>query len=470
MENDQSRITSKAKQLLNRWNKFSAQEPHRSGLIMSNLEGVFTTAYVILTTGAYLTGYAIYLGLNDFHLGLLAAIPSIAYIPSLLSAHLAQKIGARKPIVLFATIMGRVQWIPMLLLAYISVSKEFRVWGFIIITLICSLLAGMCISLWQDWMSALTHRQIRGRYYGRRNALLNVSSIFSMLFAGWILDYFKHNNYELGGYTAIIIIALALGSLSCIALKYQYEPKLHAIEEKAFVKNFLKPLKDVDYRNILYGFAVLYFSLGISGAFFTAHMLKYLKQSYTEISYFNIYSLVIGIFFNWQWGRIMDKSGLRSVLIVNVILLAFAPFVWMLTLNGIFFVWLVWALVGMGWSGFGIAAFNLPFALSPKEGRSYYLGIYNIVIGVFFFIGSVIGGIIAERLQKVNFNIWFVHITNYNILFFISGIGRFASIYYFLKIKEVKDKGVLYLITFTSSIVYSKIISATKMALFIKDE
>jgi len=47
----------------------------RTGLKISVWEGSFATVHVTLTSCAFLIGYALLLGVNDFQLGLLAALP-----------------------------------------------------------------------------------------------------------------------------------------------------------------------------------------------------------------------------------------------------------------------------------------------------------------------------------------------------------------------------------------------------------
>jgi hypothetical protein len=39
-------------------------------------DGIFATVFATLTSGVFLTGFAIYLGMDEFAIGLLAAIPA----------------------------------------------------------------------------------------------------------------------------------------------------------------------------------------------------------------------------------------------------------------------------------------------------------------------------------------------------------------------------------------------------------
>ena len=47
----------------------------KTDLKNSMYDGAFANAFAALTGGVFLTGFAIYLGMNEFWIGLLAAMP-----------------------------------------------------------------------------------------------------------------------------------------------------------------------------------------------------------------------------------------------------------------------------------------------------------------------------------------------------------------------------------------------------------
>jgi MFS family permease len=447
--------------------KSTFQSDVRQGMLMANVEGMFATVFYILVSGAFLTGYALYIGMNDFHLGLLGAIPAFAIIPGLFGAYAAEGMRSRKKVTIPAVTLNRLLWIPLILLLFVKMSVSAKVWIFLMIYLSAAMVGAMCVSPWQSWISDLVPEQIRGRFFGQRNRILNVASICTLLLGGWLLDGFKGAGRELYGYVTILSAAVVFAGFGIYALHKQYEPPMHPLPTPGFWENFLRPLKDKDYKKVVAAFMVLQFSLGLSAAFFSAYMLKYLNMSFSQISFFTIYSLVLAMFFNPFWGQIVDVVGLRPVLLVNLILVAIIPIIWVFTLStGSGMLWLVWTLVGVGWCGFDLAAFNLPFALSPKQGRTYYLGVLSIANGGAFFLASIIAGAVVQNLQGLNLHLGPFRIVHYHVLFIASGIGRFISALLFLRVKEGKSKGVLYTVQFTSSIVYTKLMTAGKIVLF----
>lgn len=439
----------------------------RQGMLVANVEGMYATIYLILVSGAFLTGYALYLGMNDFHIGLLGAIPAVSNVPAIFSAYWAERIGSRKRIIIPAVTFSRFLWIPLLILPFVFESNTAKVWIFLLIYLVSSLSAGICNNIWQSWVSDIVPEKIRGRFWGRRNSILSLASIVTLLIGGFVLDAFKWGGLELYGYITLFGIAVIFAGLSSYMLKKQSEPIMEPLESHNLLENILKPFRDSEYRKVVLGFSIFNFALGIGGAFYAAYMLEFLEMTYTEISLFTIYSLVVGIFFNLFWGKVMDKVGLKPVLLITLVIIFFLPLLWTICLTtGNWLQWIIWALVAIGWSGFNLSAFNLPFSLSPKQGRSYYLGVLHICSGAMFFVSSVIAGIVAERLAGMDFAFHGIRIIHYHFLFITSSVGLLAAGLLLMRVRQTKDLGVLYTFAFTSNIVYSKFMTARKIVLF----
>ena len=72
----------------------------RRALRLWTLEGCVATVQISLTSGAFQTGFALFLGCSPFWLGALGGIPALAGLVQLLSSYLAQRYGERKPLVM----------------------------------------------------------------------------------------------------------------------------------------------------------------------------------------------------------------------------------------------------------------------------------------------------------------------------------------------------------------------------------
>src|SRR5882672_9442416 len=69
------------------------------GMRLSIWDGAFATVHGSLTAGAFLTGFALWLGANDLALGLLTAIPTFAGLVQIVASYFGQRPGPRRPFV-----------------------------------------------------------------------------------------------------------------------------------------------------------------------------------------------------------------------------------------------------------------------------------------------------------------------------------------------------------------------------------
>jgi hypothetical protein len=77
-------------------------------------DGIFATVFATLTRGVFLTGFAIHMGMNEFAIGLLAAIPYAATLFQLPASIMITRTGQRKGVTIFNAACGRLTWLLIL--------------------------------------------------------------------------------------------------------------------------------------------------------------------------------------------------------------------------------------------------------------------------------------------------------------------------------------------------------------------
>ena len=80
------------------------------GLRLSTVEGCMSSAQAQLTSGAFQTGFALFLGCSAFWLGVLGGIPALAGLVQLFSSFLAQRYGERKALIAWFSTISRLLW------------------------------------------------------------------------------------------------------------------------------------------------------------------------------------------------------------------------------------------------------------------------------------------------------------------------------------------------------------------------
>jgi len=432
---DEVHLTQEATAALRRW------------LCLFSWEGALANVFIILTGGAFLTNLALILGANDFAIGLLGAIPFLAQTAQLSTAYFIDLTGNRKGVTIWGAIIGRQIWWLMVPLLFLS--GQWRLTAFLIIVVIASVSIMISTPGWMAWISDLVPEKIRGRYFGRRSSAIAVSTISVAMAGGIILDRFRTLERESLGYVVIVATGCLFALLAVLLLRRLPDPNGRPARRSFHWADILEPLHDLNYRHLLKVFFVWNMSIGISAAFFAAHMLTNLQMSLTQISLYSCAFSLAAVFTNRPWGKIIDRFGSKPVIVFCGLGIAAVPLIWLLPRPG--FLWILWfeaVYSGMLWTGFNLAAFNIPIATSPREQRAGYLAMFSVITGLGFFIASLLGGALAESLSFLHWQVGEQTIVNYHILFVISSLMRLLSAFLFMSFHEPGEKSLSIMINF----------------------
>ena len=435
------------------------KEQLEKGLRISILEGSFAAIFLALTTGPFLAGYALFLGANDFQLGLVAAFPFLAQAFQLLGALGVEKFKQRKKFNLFGSILFRSIFLIFVFLPFFPQSQKVKIVIFLLFLSLSSAIANLVAVAWLSWMSDLVPEQRRGRYFGFRNTVLGFITMGANFAGAKIIDYFKADGSKIGFYlphfihgylqenpagfafSVIFLLAVFSAWVAASFLSRQPEPKMVTHPEPSLRSTLKIPLSDKNFRRLIYFFIYWSFVTGISAPFWTPHMLRNLHLDFYLISLFSILTGVISLFIQPLWGKAIDRYGNKPVLIFNVCFIFLIPFLWLFaTPRFIFPLWIDALMGGIFWSGFTLASFNVVLALSPQQGRVYYLAAVAAINGLILFLASVLGGIIAQHLSGFRLAFKGQTFVNFHILFVISGLGRIFGLLFLKKLFEPKSR------------------------------
>ena len=100
------------------------------------------------------------------------------------------------------------------------------------------------------------------------------------------------------------------------------------------------------------------------------------------------------------WGRLADRIGNRPVLLVNCLLTALSPLLWLCTDSSQLSVWLLLPLLhilqGGTFAALELSTTNIQMELAPPARQSGYFAIAAATIGIMGALGTTRGGILAE--------------------------------------------------------------------------
>jgi MFS family permease len=378
----------------------------------------------------YFPPFALALGASTAQIGLLTSIPNLATAASQLEANqVLQKLGSRKRLFVLAALLQAASILP---LVYIALRPgEDRIWWLIAVVSAFALFGGLASPAWGGLMSELVPARLRGRYFGRRNALAGLVAAAAALAAGTLLLFMPGKT--LLGFAIIFAAGFLCRVISGLLFSRVYEPPATTTNVAAG-RGPAPATPPVDRRNLwnflLFVFAVN-FVVSMAGPFFAVYQLKELQYNYLTYSLLSGVYLVTSLVAMARWGRRADRFGNLKAIWAASLVLPVLPFLWALH-PGPLYLGLVQALSGFAWAGFTLCLANFVFDAAPGTASFTWFGRLNAALALAVFAGGIVGGFLVGHLP---------HLFGSQLiaLFFLSGLLRLVMVLLLLpRVHEVR--------------------------------
>ena len=428
------------------------------------VEGSVATIWGTFVGGAFQTGFALYLGCSEFIIGALAAIPAFAGLLQLFSSYYAQRYGNRKQIVIWSAIVGRLLWIPMLLIPF-TLPKPLWVGVFLILTVLSNALLNIGGPLWTAWISDLVPRDYRGRYFGQRNMYAGLVGMIASIVGGLFIDHATKQATMSQPVAFGILFAVASVFACCSFFLGSRSPDVEQPKGNAAdapvaggaLRYYASPFQDRNFRSIMLYNAILAVATGVAGQFFTVYQLKFLRYDYTVMQLLGAVASLAGLGTMPLWGYLADKYGNKPILaICNVMVLA-APFMWLATTPDNFpGLWTVAEgghvivsfskldicalnlISGAAWAGVGLTQFNMMIGLAPPEKRTVYVSAVSATTGIVGGVAPLLGGAIITAMAETHFPAHGLARNAYHVVFLVSAFFRAIAL---LLLQPIREEG-----------------------------
>jgi len=413
------------------WQRTRVSELRKS-LRVSTVEGVFATIHVALTQGLFLTHYTIRLGCPDWLLGVIEALPFLCTGFAFLSPMLVRRLRSRMAVVRTFALLHRAAWLVLVMLLFAGLPERLNHIILVLTLLLANAAAVVAGNAWLAWMADLVPPAIRGSYYGRRNAALGAVSLAMMLFGSFVLTWWKNRDDIEVGFACCFIFAVVAALVSARTLTLQFEPEAPRPNTRRTVfQTIAEVWKLPMVRDVSRFIMVWQFCLGLSAAYFGAHMVRVLKMSPFEMGLFGVIQSVAALLSTPTWGRLDRKLGSRAVLSGCGVMIGVHIFPWLMTSEQLVWpVYIVAVIGGFAWAGFNLSWFNFTQSLGQADLRQHTFGVIGFFQGTAFFVGSILGGVVLHFLPDQLFG-WSVGpwvFVNYFLIFAVSSFGRLGAL------------------------------------------
>ncbi|MDW8033396.1 MAG: MFS transporter [Nitrososphaerota archaeon] len=340
---------------------------------------------------------------------------------------LTDSIGRKVPIIVLTSLFASLIWIPI---ALVTEPKTF-----IFLIALQFLLASASVPAWNALIRESTKAHLRSLIISNINIASLTGSLLATLFSGWLIDVSR------GEIIIPAVFASVSGSIGALIL-------LKIKEKKIRTRNIsLGPLfrisdipslinENDDFKTFLKLIALQGFFMSFAWPLFTITTALILNFSMAEIGVLSVVQTISTIFSQVLMGRLAIKIGKKPLIVFHYVSLTIVPLVYCFASS-----FLHIAVLNV-FLGFVIAAGNvtiLPYILDiiPEGNVGEFTSIYNMVIGIAHFTGSVLGGNITELMNQI-----FGRTLSLRIGYFISAFGRLTLGISFLKIRESDSSSI----------------------------
>lgn len=388
-------------------------------------EGCTSVGLFSITSGAFLAGFAKYLGATDEFNGIIGAIPVMAGIVQIFSSLVFEKLEHRKFLIsllclLYRTLLGTMIFIPIFIQ-----NTSARLFALAGVYALAYSMAAFITPASSSWIVDLTPENMRGRYFATKDAYSLAFVTILTLVMGRVLDMYRKVNNEYGGFIVLGVVVLVLAILNFSFISSVKEPVSNRKRSNIKLIDVLTlALRNKGFRKVIILSVLWNVALQIGGPFFAVYQVTGLNLSYSFIMIMGVIGSIIRVISARTWGSLGDKKSWFFTSKASIAILGITHILWAFVdiKIAIFLVPLLSVLSGIAWSGINLSLFSVQFVYAPEEGRTAYLGTSAALGGVAGFISTFIGSRIVNMLKELQFSFFGILIGNMQIVFALSGI------------------------------------------------
>ncbi len=383
-------------------------------------EGCCANGIVTLTTGAFLSGYAGYLGADDSVNGIIGSIPVLLCTLQMFSSIILENISRRKFLIAAFALIHRLLLSSIFFIPLFVKETAGRLAAVIAIYAVAHCFGAFIGTGTGNWLLSLVPDSIRGNYLGKKDAFAFGFTTILSLIMGRILDWFRAGHQDLLGYyiVGLVVLSVAFTDFWCLSSIKEPAVKPHRQSLKAVIT---EPFLDKEYRKIILLYMFWNLALQVAGPFFSVYMVTGLKLDYTYITFLGLISSTVRVFAAYAWGRFADATSWLKAAKCSMCLLGMVHFSWLFMTKDTYMVLqpLLQALSGAAWGGIAIAVFNIQYQFAPSEKRVLYVSANSSYAGLCGFFATLLGAALLKVLPSLKLGS--LTITGMQMLFALSG-------------------------------------------------
>jgi MFS family permease len=284
---------------------------------------------------------------------------------------------------------------------------------------------------WSTWIEEWVPPRIRGKYFGRRNQILQFATVVFLMLSGWILSRWE---YSVAAFQAVI---LGSAFLRVFSLRLQWISPTRAYRPPPPVRESFREqarvLKAARSFLVFVAFgAVWSFAASCFGPFYTVFMFDKVGFSALDVGVVTALSQIGGAFSLPAWGRLLDRYGNKPVMVVSLVLWQLSMFLWcVVTPGNRVMLYGLWTWIGATSAGFVLGQFTIVLRLLPADAKKLAIGFNLAVSSLVAAVAPVLGGWALTHAPA-----GWGGLEAYHACFIVQPVVALAGAFLLLRVKE----------------------------------
>lgn len=412
-------------------------------------EGALATVMGTLTSGVFLTGFALEMGASRLQIGILAALPALATLAQLAGAYLIERSNECKRLCLLTTMTSRLLWLPIMMVPLVVAHwSTDLVWCTIAVFGMSGFFGAIGGVAWLVWIKELIPPSHQVAFLGRRHLSNTGLSLLIGTFAAFGVDWSRTLGSVDVGFASVFGLAASCGLIGLIILSRIPAPAPIVPNGGSFSQLLRRPFQDADFRSLVAFYSVWNLGVHIAQPFLAVYMLQRIGLSFGYVSALTTFSSILGLLTSNFWTRLCVEFGTKPVIFVATLADALVLFGWLFVTPQYHGLLVLLHCAGVVSAPLAMGPNNLLLRLTPTGNGAFYMAVFNSVIGAVTAMAAVSGGLLATVLDGWSLSLAGIDFGALRLIFVISALIRLASLPFLTRLIEPQATPVAQLLRF----------------------
>jgi len=393
------------------------------------LDGVLINSAIILTTGAFLAGFFVYLNAPDFIVGIVNTAHVWTTLFALASCFVFNRVKKTKRFLIILNVLARTMICSIAALPHIIGHGGLTIYVAAFLVIGGNIVWSIYAVGGNIWLMATIPRTERSAFIYLRFLWLRVSFALTAIVMGFVLDAF---NGSLAGFGVVFSVSFVLSFADILTLlKIPYTSGKERGVNTMTPSLLTAPFRNSQFRNFLAFLLLFNLFLYASASFTSLYLIKYMGFSYKYISTATVLSHIMLIVSTVFWGNFERKKGAIMTIKVTAAIVCLEQFAYAFQFRGNIITPFIAAFcMGLGNGGLNIIFFNFRYSIMPEDNVTNYETWFMVVQGLGIALGPVVGNYIkmafAFALSGVSV------ITEFQALYLVASVAAFTIVMLFV--------------------------------------